>query len=244
MMRRQPKFNSILNELTVLTDDRVIRHKELNFTVILNPSSGPGTPPLPGNQYIDAISRLNRLPNVKTVGYVGTKGGTRENKTVNDEIETYAGWSRKSGLGLHGIFFDQTPIVDSMEMRHYLKNISATVKHSKAFLEPKMVIHNPGKIPNANLTGPYVDITIVFEGECADIPKHEVMKPELAKLPARRENYGIVVHSVPSKIKWPGLRRIVNSAKKDVEYLYVTDRRENPYDGLSGIWGTFLDLTW
>jgi hypothetical protein len=221
--------------------DSVIRHPELNFTVVVDPSSGPGTPPYPGAEYVKAITKLNVYPNVRTIGYINTARGTRGNAAVNQETETYAAWSEHPGLGLDGIFFDQTPTVDSLQSRAYLRNISATVKHSIKFREPRLVVLNPGTVPDANSTNPYVDITVVFEGSYMDMPTHDEMKIPLAR---KRKNGAYLINSVPDNIGKGKLRRVINEAKKDVEWLFITSRSEDVYSDFSSIWDEFLDLLW
>lgn len=238
----------------------MIRHKDLNFTVIVNPLAsegqnldGPGTLPYPPSSYIEAIAGLRAHTNVQVVGYTTTSYGTRPNSIVNDEIRTYASWSETPGLALDGIFFDQTPYQSSnetleAEARNYLRNISLTVKHSQGFREPRLVIHNPGRMPNVNLMTPQVDITIVFEGMYADVPEHEELRKRLSKpgegLGRRRENYGSLVYGLPESIGKGGLRRLINGLKKDMQYMLVTDLNEGRYEGWGSRWEEFLDLCW
>jgi hypothetical protein len=221
--------------------DSVIRHPELNFTVVVDPSPGLGTPPYPGAEYVKAITKLNVYPNVRTIGYINTARGTRGNATVNQEIETYAARSEHPGFGLDGIFFDQTPTEDSLQSRAYLRNISATVKHSIKFREPRLVVLNPGTVSDANLTNPYADITVVFEGAYMDMPTHDETKSRLTR---RRENIAYLINSVPDDFGKGRLRKVINEARKDVEWLFITSRSEDVYSDFSSIWDEFLDLLW
>lgn len=141
-----------------------IRHPETNFTVILSIDHGPSNNAWPPGIYINPIKRLNTLPNVQTIGYVDTAYGTRDNETVRKEIATYAGWNN-SGIAISGVFFDHTPAEDVGDARVYMKNVSATVRHSEGFLEPTIVVHNPAKVPAENMTNYHADMTVVFDGE-------------------------------------------------------------------------------
>lgn len=224
--------------------DSILRHPDNNFTLIVNPSSGPGAPPLPSTLYIDAISRLHAYSNVKVIGYINTAGGDRESTSVMQEIETYAGWSKKRGLAMDGIFFDQTPAVNSSEKVHYMKNISATVAHSEGFSAPRLVIQNPGTMPAPGLIDTYVDVTIVFEGRYESVPNRDTLKKELAALHGRRENYGVLIHSMPTRTSHSRLRRLISSLKKDVKYVYITDLEEDVYEGFGDSWEDFMKLIW
>ncbi|KAF2788862.1 hypothetical protein K505DRAFT_285346 [Melanomma pulvis-pyrius CBS 109.77] len=194
----------------------IIKHDELDFTVIVSPYNGPGYSLYPAGEYVEAIKVLKAFTNVQILGYVNTDGGNRDNKTVRQEVETYAGWNTTAGLAMHGIFFDQTPFEDSPQARRYLKNISTTVKRSKGIKWPRTVIHNPGVVPNANLTISQVDITVVFEGVYGKVESRGAMKRRLAKIPGDRSNYGVLVHSAPADISRGGLRRLINNVRQNV----------------------------
>ena len=162
---------------------------------------------------------------------------------MRDEIATYAGWS-KSEIAIHGIYFDKTPAEDVGDARTYLKNISAAVRH-EGFLEPRLVVHNPGTVPNVNLTSYPADVTVVFEGEYKNMPKKEEMRAKLQALEHRREDYAYLVHSTPENISRGALRRIINGVRRDVEWLFVTDGAgDGKYDGYGSRWEEFLSLMW
>lgn len=190
------------------------------------------------------IQRLNKMPNVQAIGYIDTVYGSRNNETVRKEIATYAGWN-KSGIAISGIFFDHTPAEDVNDARAYLKNVSATVRHSEGFLDPKIVVHNPGKVPDANMTSYRADVTVVFEGELKDMPERGDMREKLRDLKGRREDYAEIVYSMPRTTSRGGIRKIINSARRDIGWLFVTDRLgDNKYDWYSDRWEEFLSLTW
>ncbi|KAF2866430.1 Spherulation-specific family 4-domain-containing protein [Massariosphaeria phaeospora] len=222
----------------------IIKHRELNFTVIVDPSNGPSTPPHPGSLYVEAIKRLNVFPNVHTIGYVNIEHAHRDNATVHREIATYAGWATETGLALHGIFFDQTPSEDIGDAKQYLKSASATVCHSDGFLEPKLVVHNPGRVPNSSLESYHADVTVVFEGAFEDVPTRDKIRAQLNDRSGGRSDYAYLVHSMPQENGKIGLRRLINGVRRDIQWLYVTDRKENVYGDYSAHWEDFLSLTW
>jgi hypothetical protein len=177
---------------------------------------------------------------VQTIGYIDS----RKDSTVLKEIETYASWTKTSGLSMYGIFFDRTPFEDTAENNEYLRNISAAVKHADGIQWPRLVVHNPGVVPNANLSSTFVDVTIVFDGQYKDVEERKDMKKRLAKFPGNRANYGMVIHSLPEKIRRGGLRKLINSVKQNVKYMFITTLDEKYGKGFGSRWSDFLSLTW
>lgn len=43
-----------------------------NFTIVVNPSSGPGSTQYPNSDYVAGIAQLNSYSNVQILGYVDT----------------------------------------------------------------------------------------------------------------------------------------------------------------------------
>ena len=95
-----------------LTTTRITNHPHLSFTVVVNPASGPGVEPIPDSNYTREIPKLNKHANVRTVGYVSTSYTNRNISLALRDIDTYSAWSENStiaGLGMQGIFLDETP---------------------------------------------------------------------------------------------------------------------------------------
>ncbi|KAF7369689.1 putative Cell surface spherulin 4-like protein [Mycena venus] len=78
-------------------------YPDVQFYVIVNPDSGPGST---DTNYQTAVAALHAYANVLLVGYVLTSFGARPLDQVQQDIETYAGWP--AACGLAGIFFDET----------------------------------------------------------------------------------------------------------------------------------------
>jgi hypothetical protein len=115
-------------------------HPTLNFTVIINPNSGPGTNQFPDADYTAAVEKLSTYDNALMVGYVRTGYATRNISTVIAEVDTYAGWSSdSSALTMHGIFFDEAPYVYSEQAVDFMHTINQVVKNSTSLHEPKLV---------------------------------------------------------------------------------------------------------
>lgn len=110
---------------------RFTAHPELNFTVIVNPSSGPGSSPLPNDDYSVQVQQLNAYPNVRKVGYVRTGYATRDIATVLQDVSTYSGWaSNSTTLAMDGIFFDEVASEYSQTMAEYYSSINEAVKNA------------------------------------------------------------------------------------------------------------------
>jgi hypothetical protein len=112
----------------------------LNFTVIVNPKSGPGDAAYPDTQYDSAVRRLNSYPNIETVGYVRTGYATRNLTDVTQEVSVYSGWHNKSSaLAMHGIFFDEAPHQYSPQAVEFLRAADEFVKKAPGLQGRKTV---------------------------------------------------------------------------------------------------------
>jgi hypothetical protein len=115
----------------------------LDFVVIINPNSGPGTAPWwPNEDYVREIPRLNSYPNVQTVGYVRAAYCKRALDNVFEDIQTYAIRPEDdsiSALEMQGIFVDETPNLYSPRTKQYLDDIDKSVKAIKGFGVPRLV---------------------------------------------------------------------------------------------------------
>jgi hypothetical protein len=231
----------------LLTLRSIVQHPDVKFTVIVNPDDGPGNTTRPTTEYVDVLNALQVYPHVQTLGYIRTDGGARDNGTVRAEIATYSGWSRFQDLSLNGIFFDQTPYKDDGNASEYLRDISATVRHSAGFLEPKLVVHNPGRVPDVGLVQYRTDIIVVFEGAYSDVPSREQLRDSVMDLELHslhRQNFGILMHSTPADVGNVRLRKMVDNVRRNVEWLYVTDLTDSFYSGYGSLWEQWLDLIW
>ncbi|KAF2738915.1 hypothetical protein EJ04DRAFT_583270 [Polyplosphaeria fusca] len=226
--------------------DALIAHHTLNFTVIVSPRSGPGTPPFPGAPYISTITRLNGNDRVRTLGYIDVAHGNRTNTSVFADIDTYAGWSKQDRFGVHGIFFDRTPAGDDddgdAEQIAYLRNITRYARNATGLLEPKVVAFNVGSVPSRNVSSIGADLTVVYEGAYGGVPGHGEVQGQLRNRTGKRENWGYLVHSVPKDVKRTDLRMLINDARKSVGYLFATDLSEEFYEGWGLRWNDFLEL--
>jgi hypothetical protein len=114
--------------------------------VILNPHNGPGAADFPDANYLREIPRLNACANVCTVGYVRINYCKRSMEEVVRDIDTYAGWAKdytKSGLGVHGIFFDEVHNLYSESVATYLNTFDQIVKEMDGIQRDRLVSRLP-----------------------------------------------------------------------------------------------------
>lgn len=107
--------------------------------MVINPSSGPGAGKLPDSRYQAQLKKLNKFPNVESLGYVRTGYGTRTIADVASDINKYAGWSATQGLGMEGIFFDESPYNYSAANVDFMQAANQAVINATGLLGDKKV---------------------------------------------------------------------------------------------------------
>lgn len=113
---------------------------DLNYTIIINPDSGPGNSSLPNEDYLPAIQKLNSFPNAHTVGYVRTNYSNRPIDDVLQDIATYSGWANSSqGIEMHGIFFDEAVHEYTAEAAEYMQTANNAAKAAVGLAGDKTV---------------------------------------------------------------------------------------------------------
>lgn len=133
-----------------LSINRIQNFHSVTFIIILNPNNGPGScdykkqgdhnntaVSLPDNNYIREILKLNSYANVKTVGYVSTRWAHREPHLAKSDVDIYSNWSKSPspapGLGVKGIFLDETVTQYSDSGELYLKELNIFIRSEDNF---------------------------------------------------------------------------------------------------------------
>lgn len=205
----------------VLTILSAGNNTHLNFTVILNPCSGPCLNSSPETPYQIEVPKLSQYSNIKTLGYVATNYTNKPLETLMQEIHTYANWTQMMGekVALDGIFFDETPGTYDWRWYDYLKLAGEEVKKQKSLGErivgtvifhriPNTTttnaasVHNPGNLPYVtwnylNLT----DITVVFEEtftKFIDTRTFNALKSLETTYGLPKSAFAIMLHSIPN----------------------------------------------
>ncbi|KAL8766981.1 MAG: hypothetical protein Q9209_006393 [Squamulea sp. 1 TL-2023] len=141
----------------------IAAYPEVQWQVIVNPNSGPGTYP-PDANYIAGLSKLNSYRNVITLGYVATNYTQIPYTTVASEIDGYAEWATyaDANISVGGIFFDEVNNTASDDVYAYYKNV-ADYAYAKVPSAVTPVIFNPGLPAPAELFN-YADTIVQYEG--------------------------------------------------------------------------------
>ncbi|KAF1992691.1 hypothetical protein P154DRAFT_625923 [Amniculicola lignicola CBS 123094] len=218
----------------------ITSNPDLQFIIIVNPNSGPGSPPWwPNPDYVRDIPKLNAQANVKTVGYVRIDYGRKPIEEVFEDIKKYGEWSKDfetTGLGVEGVFFDETPNKYSEGNKAYLDAMSRRVKEQPGMLGDRTVIHNPGTAVDARLAQPGPDITTVVEQGHAEFETAEAQN-WLSTSPYDRSRSCYMVHSAPET----RIKDITCELRRRAEYLFVTSLRQDFYESFGPSWQNFVN---
>ena len=191
--------------------DSIEDNPHIQYNVIINPNSGPGSDHYPDANFKAGLQVLNAFSNVRTLGYVDTSLAKRDIKIVNREIDSYANWaSYKNGnITVQGIFFDNVSTTDSQSVYHYYERLG-DYTHSHDNNIP-YVIFNPGIPAPAQLYG-YCDTMVEFEGAYIsyntkfsfnDLPRSSKLRGQSAvilnNLPLNGADVGALVQKMGSE---------------------------------------------
>ncbi|RMZ78641.1 hypothetical protein DV738_g3717, partial [Chaetothyriales sp. CBS 135597] len=222
-------------------------HPHISFIIILNPHNGPGLDSdLPDASYSIEIPKLNAFPNVTTVGYIRIDYCKRPFESVKEDIAKYGHWSTVEGLGVHGIFFDETPNLHDPDVVKYLAGMNELVKCEQGILGDRIVIHNPGTIPDPDLASGLEDhqappdLVAVVEDSFANYvsaPLQDRLESLCQPPHFTRQNICYIVHSVPPSLQAQLVKRLCHRAS----FLFITDRCSHFYEGFGTGWMDFLD---
>ena len=146
-------------------------HPSVQFQVVINPNSGPGTTSdLTDENHIAGISKLNSFPNVKTLGYVLTGYGQRDNALVNADVDVYASWT--ADLRIDGIYFDE---VSNDRTQQNYDRMEILSKHARESIEGAWVVFNPGYRAPEPLFA-FCDMMVEFEHPLADYQAEVILE--------------------------------------------------------------------
>lgn len=123
-------------------------HPDIRFLAVINPSSGPGSTPLPDASYQASMRLLSGIPNIQPIGYVHCTYGQRGLDVVQAEIDLYMGWNSDPGLRIDGIFIDEAP-----SHPDYTPYMTALAEHANRTWEANLgreaiTVYNPGVVPS------------------------------------------------------------------------------------------------
>ncbi|PGH09661.1 hypothetical protein AJ79_05627 [Helicocarpus griseus UAMH5409] len=218
-------------------------YPNVDFTVIVNPGSGPGPDPLPDEQYMSEIPNLSGYANVRLLGYVATTYTDRDLDAALRDVNVYANWpsqSEDSALALNGIFFDETPREYAEDAVKYLEELSNYVRNLDGFRQDNVVVHNPGTVPDPRYNI-LADMTVLFE---ATYETFQQRKDEVFKNLTNHDRSTVccVVHSVPEDVTGNSLRELVRDARTLANEVFITHLSERYYESFGSRWREFIQL--
>jgi hypothetical protein len=201
--------------------------------VIINPASGPGSSPYPNGNYTAQITRLNTYDNVDLVGYVRTGYATNNLTDVIAQVGIYGGWSSPSeSLAMHGIFCDEAPHQYSEEAAEYMRTLNEAIKKTPGLRGERMVIHNPGVIPDPVFDDPNTDVTVVFEED------YNLWDIRGNSIEGRRTANSVMLHSIPN-MTTDSLEEFVKQLASKAQYLFLTSNTADYYESFGTDWANF-----
>ncbi|KAL4759401.1 spherulation-specific family 4 protein [Aspergillus foveolatus] len=221
--------------------DAIAAHPDLQFLVVINPSSGPGNSSTPDEAYQTAIRQLKSYSNVQKIGYVRTNYAQRNVSEVLADISTYSGWpSQSADLAVTGIFFDESPHQYAAETVEYLERINAAVINASGIEGDKTIIHNPGTLPDSQLVLNTTSITVVFEQSYDHYKASQESRLSALADTADRDSWAYIFHSVP-QMSSSSMDSFVREISHQAAHLYATTRSTEYYEHFDTRLGEFCD---
>jgi len=232
-----------LSAWTSLTN--IIRsHPEVQYLVVINPDSGPGSTTYPDSNYIDGVARLNSFSNVNLIGYVDTWFTSVALETVYANIDKYADWAayEQADIALHGIFFDDMTTNANTTAYDYMSSVSNYAYSSFADSSRPTVVFNPGCKVDATYFR-WADYIIEFEDS---LLQYKGLASVKRKKLALRQKQAIIAHTAtpgPAELK----QLLSNMYKQHIGAVYMTT--ECCYDVMSSgqldnIWNYWQIAGW
>ncbi|KAK2612537.1 hypothetical protein QQS21_001475 [Conoideocrella luteorostrata] len=220
--------------------DAISVSPDINFLVIVNPNSGPGAGPLPGNDYVSEVPKLNSFPNVRTVGYVRIHYCRKPLEETCSEIDRYAGWDRHHsipGLYVEGIYVDETPNHVSDDRSDYLDRLRHFIKCNEGLLGERMVVHNPGTPPEGSL-GSFGDPDLVcICEEPYELYQSRGVQRRLDEFSPKYERCAYQISGIPADEMDGAVQELCRRG----QYVFATDLAVDFYESFGPSWHAFVE---
>ncbi|KAF4632537.1 hypothetical protein G7Y89_g5584 [Cudoniella acicularis] len=220
-------------------------YPKVNFTLVINPNSGPGPESMPDANFTKGILKLNKYPNVINVGYVSTNYSSRDISLVLQDIHTYSGWALNTtvkGLGMHGIFLDEGASDYNPTSVQYYETLAGAIRSEEGFGKNPVIIQNPGTVPDPRYLSSST-MSVVYEGSF-DIYIQEAMAKNISAFRSqynvKREKLGVIVHSMPTKVTATKERQLVRDLRDLVGNVFLTGLNIDYYEHFWTGWRTFV----
>ncbi|CAI4213486.1 unnamed protein product [Parascedosporium putredinis] len=199
-------------------------HPGISFTVVVNPNNGPGTTPLPDDNYVEALASFKSLPNVHLIGYVCCYYGDRDTDLIEDDIYIYSQWESElatlgqTGVSVDGIFFDEVP---------------AEVEYGGS-----TVIFNPGVIVDEAFYS-QADLVVAFEDTELNLDDFLEASDDLSA--QNRAKSAAIVHTYQGTAE--GLADLVDEIREaGLGGVFVTDQTGGVYNEWPDWWDSLIEI--
>lgn len=175
-------------------------YPKVQWDVVINPNSGPGTTGSPTDtNIITGIRKLTSYPNVQTMGYVLTRHDSRAISDITADVNTYAKWdSNLTNLPIGGIDFDEVSAEATSDMYAFYASIAA---HARAGISGSRIAFSPGTVAPARYFD-FCDVMVEFEASLEDYRGMNLV----LKVPEEyRAKTGLQIYSTPAGTDVDGL---------------------------------------
>jgi len=212
----------------------------MQFTVVVNPNSGPGSTACPDTNYIGGIAFMNKYKNIKKIGYVDSAEAGRAASAYQKDLKTYAGWNTttcKSDIHLDGIFIDDVNNANTTTNQAYYKTLSGAV-NSTMPAGKNFLMLNPGA-PMALPFFNYADSIITYEGYYTGIDqKDTIFNSSTTYKNTPRQKQAVIVHDFNGTAAQQQQLSDRMGETEAMGWFFLTNKTQatNPYGSFPGMW--------
>ncbi|KAK6342275.1 hypothetical protein TWF730_001751 [Orbilia blumenaviensis] len=210
----------------------------LGFTIIINPSNGPGTT-TEVTRYATLIESLAKFNNVNILGYVHQTWGRRD---ITSDVDT---WISYFPGKLDGFFLDEMPSVKSSSNLSAVSNNNAYIKKkAKSYFRNNrspLIVQNPGTEADASFYSLSYnqDVTIVLENK--DDYLSEWIKLDRASGTKDPSELGMILLSVVDNEMSSAVKTMLAYSR----YIFATSFDEaQAYTSIPSNWGKFVSAAY
>ncbi|MDB0507977.1 spherulation-specific family 4 protein [Ralstonia solanacearum] len=190
-------------------------------TVILNPSSGPGS--VQDANYVAAIAQIHAAGG-KVIGYVSTSYTNRALSAVVQDIGTYL-----SLYNVDGFFIDE---MTSDSVTAHVQYYQSVYNYIKGLSTAYAVTGNPGtNVPELYASLPVADRFVVFENGASQYASYAPQAWQ-ANYPTSR--FAHIVYGATSSSRMQNI--VQGAAALGAANVYVTSKGVDPYAALPKYW--------
>ncbi|KAK6330558.1 hypothetical protein TWF718_002758 [Orbilia javanica] len=206
----------------------------LGFTIIINPSNGPGTTD-EITRYSTLIESLAKFSNVNILGYIHQSWGNRD---ITGDVDT---WISYFPSKLDGFFLDEMPSVKSDTNLSAVSSNNAYIKKksSSYFRKHKspLIVQNPGtEVDSSFYSLSYnQDVTIIFENQDTYLTEWIGLTRDSAN--QSTSSLGMIILTVSDSEMESAVKTMLGYSR----YIFASGYAEaQAYNSIASNFGTFV----